>query len=609
MGQDYRLTSTLQRLDASQDPLSEYDVDDAIRASKPADDPGWEASPEHVAEQFAFSFDERDACGELGEYNWFAPMTSGVAKDGTIVEYPSAKELTPKMLAYWAQRARETKNPVMRARYAGLVWEFSPKVTGKSADIMMARMRIDAVVEAANDGRHEEPLEICGQLGQVLGLAISINDPDRIKRVRDATIAHERKVGDDDKLGLWGHAWDLLFDNKKVPLTDEQRAALIKDLEDRLERVSNPSEGDPIDPWAAEAVAKRLAAHYRKEGQTQDVRRVLLKVGPAFDRMGETVAPMLAQAWHQQVEALYRRFGLNEDAAERRRKISELGPAAHDGLVQYSREMKVTKDEMDGYVNAVLEGDVMTAVGRFVAEYLPRRVETEAELDEMAASTPLLARIPRKIVDGNGRPVGVIGSLAEDRDAHVVAATAQAIGFHGMFMRCVVDEMVRRFGIDTGTVMSWLRESPAFAESSHALLERGLDAYFAGDAPVAIHLLVPQVENVIRELAELVGCEVYRPNRLGGMDLRTLDDFLRDERVVKALIPDVAEYLRVLYTDRLGINLRNRVCHGMISAEECGQGQADRVFHTVIMFALARRKAQAGPGSKETDDPETRDAP
>jgi hypothetical protein len=350
------LESVLAELDALTEPIDEMEVSHRIQALKPKDDPDWKASPEHLAEAVAFEFHERDGSDDAAEYRWFAPMWRGQHEDGSISEWPSLNHITPEMLAYWQERAEKAKNPVLRARYAGLVWEFTRRVADESPDVSMARLRVDAVVEVARDGRHEKPTVVWRQLEHALHVAISINDSSRVEAVRDTIISYENAVGDDDKLGLWGRAFDLLYDNKKAKLTDKQREGLIQGLEDRLARVSDADGDGALDPWAAEAAALRLANQYKKLGQQEDVRRVLLLVGQAFGHIAQDAAPTLAQAWQEQVERLYRNFGLKEEASALRKKIAELGPATEEGLKEIRSEVTISKEEMGGFVDAMLEG-------------------------------------------------------------------------------------------------------------------------------------------------------------------------------------------------------------------------------------------------------------
>jgi hypothetical protein len=199
------------------------------------------------------------------------------------------------------------------------------------------------------------------------------------------------------------------------------------------------------------------------------------------------------------------------------------------------------------------------------------------------------------VLDGRGRPVAKLGPLADDLDGHVAAHTSQKIAIGALFLRRVIEEMTTRYGVGADQAIGWLGESPLFDPARLPILRRGLEAFFGGDQLVAIHLLVPQVENAVRELVELAGGDIYQPNRHGGMDLRTMDNLLRDPVLVEALSEDVAEYLRIVYTDRRGLNLRNDLCHGMMAADSFGQQLADRVFHTIVLLSELREEESSGP--------------
>lgn len=124
------------------------------------------------------------------------------------------------------------------------------------------------------------------------------------------------------------------------------------------------------------------------------------------------------------------------------------------------------------------------------------------------------------------------------------------------------------------------------------ILKRGLDAYFSGDHIVSVHLLIPQVENAVRRLLELTGRTTYRPSRNGGYYLKTMDEMLRDEGIIQSLGENATLYMRILYTDPRGWNLRNDVCHGISMPEKFCQPVADRVFHTLLFLGLIRERKE-----------------
>ena len=49
---------------------------------------------------------------------------------------------------------------------------------------------------------------------------------------------------------------------------------------------------------------------------------------------------------------------------------------------------------------------------------------------------------------------------------------------------------------------------------------------------------------------------------------------------------DIAFYLRVLFTDQRGLNLRNDISHGLLPFDKCSMENADLVLHVFLIFAV-----------------------
>ncbi|MBE3065783.1 MAG: DUF4209 domain-containing protein [Spirochaetes bacterium] len=466
-------------------------------------------------------------------------------------------------------------------------------------------MRIDNVIEAVGSGSHSYETDAIKQLEHALHLSVSISDAARIERVRDAILAYGDKVAEDDEPGLWCFVYDLLWNQKKVPLTEAQKTKIIGDFEGRLERVSDTSGDRPLDPWAAEAAAIRLAKHYRTEGRSEEVKRVLLKYGAAYEKMAEPAAAMLAQAWLENVYQVYRDFGLKEDAERLLRRIRDLGPKALDDLKPISVEMEITNKEMADFVQEMTEGDLETVLGRIAVHYLPRRDQVEKQIKDLAATAPLSFLCQAKVVDHKGRPTATVGSLEHDLEGRVIMQMAQNMQFVAVSLRQVMIALVNNFSITHERLTEYVCRTPLFDEDSKAILGRGIKAYLEGDSLVAIHVLMPQIENAIRNLVEYIGGTVLKPNRVGGMDLKTFDELLRDEQlsaVFGVAGDDVLLYLRVLFTDRRGVNLRNRVFHGIAPASTFNLAFADRVVHSLLILAQVRKKEEPAADEREVGE-------
>ena len=303
------LTDVLGKFDQETKPISERDVSKAIQSVR--DRAPSELPMRLLAEAMAFDFQEnyRDRITGWGTY--YGPMFVLSNEDGTAIEWPSIKKVSDQIIDYWTDRAKTARHPVLRARYADLVWDFQKVVTNESPHYSTAQIVIDSIIEIAQSKCHTSKVNVKGKLGRALSLAITLNDSNRIKKVADATIAYEDAIADDSKLGLWGFSYDLLFENDKVELTADQKQKLLDDLEGHLLRASEPPKKEGVDPWAVEAAALPLAKHYRKVGRGEDTKRVIVAIGNAFLQASSKASALQASAWLQRVYTTFKEFGLS----------------------------------------------------------------------------------------------------------------------------------------------------------------------------------------------------------------------------------------------------------------------------------------------------------
>jgi lysyl-tRNA synthetase, class I len=70
-----------------------------------------------------------------------------------------------------------------------------------------------------------------------------------------------------------------------------------------------------------------------------------------------------------------------------------------------------------------------------------------------------------------------------------------------------------------------------------------------------------------------------------------MGDILYNDEITGALGPDLALYFLALYADPRGMNLRNRVPHGLIKPEFCDGNLARLLIHTLLVFGLWKELA------------------
>ena len=116
------------------------------------------------------------------------------------------------------------------------------------------------------------------------------------------------------------------------------------------------------------------------------------------------------------------------------------------------------------------------------------------------------------------------------------------------------------------------------------LVAKGLKAGIEGDFVVALHLLVPQLEHLVRTHLQSFGDKTTGPGTDGlqmEVGLSTLITLPGMEQVFGV---DVAFEIRALFCDRFGPNLRNELAHGLL--DPSALQSAESIYAWWFIFRL-----------------------
>ncbi len=255
-----------------------------------------------------------------------------------------------------------------------------------------------------------------------------------------------------------------------------------------------------------------------------------------------------------------------------------------------SHEMKISKEEMDRYLRAMTEGNLPIVLARLATHFVPKKDKIEIQLRDLSRKAPLTFLVSRQIQDHKGRPVATVGSLETDLEGNISHQMSQNMVISAIFLSEVLKTVIAKFQLSPDMLLDYLYASPVFHEEKKAIIKAGLSAYFDNDHLLTAHLLIAQIENAIRDVVEMTGGSVLKQSRGGGLQLKTLDELLRDERVTEVFGEDAGVYFRVLLTDQRGWNIRNNVCHGILPLESFNATLSDRIIHALLCLGLVREK-------------------
>ena len=264
-----------------------------------------------------------------------------------------------------------------------------------------------------------------------------------------------------------------------------------------------------------------------------------------------------------------------------------------------STSQHITQEEIDKWLNWLVTDDVEESFANLTGHFLPQIDQLRRQLENLNKDFPLSQMFTSTFVDHEGRAVAEIDP--DDAEGKLLRQVYQDIQFRSSFLQLGMDHLFEKHSVGPHELFARVIESPIWHEQRHAILRRGIEAYFANDPIVAVHILVVEIENAVRIIARGLGLALQKQNRMGGFDLRNLGDLLADETVAAFLTENVVTYLRVVLTDRRGWNLRNDTCHGILPATSFTQAASQQLLHIVLLLSVVR--TEASTGARTTEQP------
>lgn len=144
----------------------------------------------------------------------------------------------------------------------------------------------------------------------------------------------------------------------------------------------------------------------------------------------------------------------------------------------------------------------------------------------------------------------------------------------------VFEKLQSDYDLDAAALATHFRQRGGFSEDNVALLQRGFASYFSGDYMSALHVLIPRVESMVRDILEHANLPVADPASGGAFTLGTL--FSNEGFRGAAGTNLIAYYEYVLLKPGTGLNLRNSVSHGTLEMDRMDRGNTELILHLLL---------------------------
>lgn|GEM_PF-183612 len=499
-------------------------------------------------------------------------------------------------LRIFAEFIEHVDHPWIKSRLGDLCWMLL-----KPRDIKFALVAIDAYTQISLDLESwQSGGDNCWQRAVSLALMLRQGSGDRLKEIElSIWTAFDRAKEDEGSMTLW--LAQLLGRNGFCKANANELAVRLRLIaETRFDRGNLHDAREYFaeaarwydDPEEFAQVILRLAEAWEAEADAQIERKDggCIAAAGFIEKAIQTLRRIpRAQRDHANVE---------QRVARLREKLSSAGQAALGEMRIISSEPFDISDMISTAIDLVQGKSATDALAAFVS--LSRGAQTD-QLCEQAEKKlkrfSLQSFFAATHFSRDGRVVAKLPSLrsnAEDPEGYKIALWAEMIRFYRMQIGLKVQgSILPAIEILRLEHRLHLRDFVVIAERSSLvsveranLLGRGLSAGYDGDFVVAIHVLVPQIEEFVRWHLKESGTKTTTIDSNGIETENGLGTLLELPSAVDIFGKDLVFELKALLCDPLGPNLRNELAHGLLGEEECFSSYAIYLWWLVLKITF-----------------------
>jgi hypothetical protein len=511
---------------------------------------------------------------------------------------------TPDAIAYFAARLAQTANPFHAARYADFLWEKSAQGRQKfdygrravAAHLTCVEIYAQAQEERRREWRgqpwpdgHYSP-QISDAAQRAWRLACQLTEAeliDEVKALLFGTIARMEQWANYQWCTGLVAALTRTSGRPTRQIASTDWESLLHTVDRALTFLAtciDERPGQALLYFEFQRTYHRLRVDVLRAGGYPEADRRTAQCAIAVLYEAQATYAV-AHGWQQCAVAdflakaldIYQQMGDVSRGDALKLRIKDARRAARGEMRTFDMTDTVAVDDLNRAF-AQLQRDLSPerALVALATHLLPHVGVVRHEVDGRIAESPITSLFSYAAVD-NDNLEATARTSAEIAAMHTAQLTAHLLQFGAQYFFYAVPHLRTAHGLKADGLARALARSPWVEPRNRVFIQRGLRRYYAGDYISALHVLIPQLEDVIRHMLPALGVATTSSEQ--GVErekpLEVVFDRDRERaRLRQALGEDLWYTLRVALIDKWGWNLRNQIAHGLVSEEECNEVRA-----------------------------------
>lgn len=258
------------------------------------------------------------------------------------------------------------------------------------------------------------------------------------------------------------------------------------------------------------------------------------------------------------------------EAKNNRERLARFINPVKESMIQNMAEFESPPIDISDTVQMIKErienSSFEEAIAHIANAISPREMDYFKKSDDSYFSS----LFPMRLLDNKGRIRANIPSRTSDNpDDRRKTAQYEAMQYYRLSAEVLLMRYLyfskEKFDFNENSLRFLVENNLFIPDDRKETYLKGILAGFSGDWGTAMHLLMPQVENSIRNLAEACDIVVYKTNEFGVEECLSLTAILALPEFKEYFEDDLIFCMELFYTSEYGFGMRDQISHGLLS--------------------------------------------
>ncbi len=298
---------------------------------------------------------------------------------------------------------------------------------------------------------------------------------------------------------------------------------------------------------------------------------------------GEIIDPVW-KLYEKALELVRKLNDPRKEQQELKAAIEQANYKSIDEMKSVSVEFKITEKEKNDFIASVFVEDNIESLERIggLPNLRPSFKGARELTAKLAKDYPLQHIFGMSLIQ-QGRKIHQSSGGMEITEDHVVEQYSRNMRTYSIFSKFLFDELKKR-GITGKQIADFLRDKEVFQYDNFGAIEEGLQNYDDGKYYSSLAVILPQIEEALRNLLRKAHLPTLTIGRTGDQVVIGMRDILESSLLKQAMTEDLYWYLRLILWDKRGPALRDNICHGLLSYKS-GEYECYYVLHILLILA------------------------